>query len=409
MEGERLLPHELTTRVWYFGRLDGSTIATSLILGEDGGVRNYSHPNETAWRVVDDCLEFLDPHGRVTTRFDQQTANSNGVLSLAGRFAHDPNVVHILKGTPKRALKPVEPRPRVAVLVRTHIVCPKLLNLLEYLNNSYAYDLDVSADETRGNIRVPGYEVIAHSVTLCESMGLATNHPSLLWMCGDFPFYCAQRQIPNYDYYFQIEFDVHFVRQNPLYLEGLISRLGGYDAVPYDFLGTLLSEAPDHWYWKANAAKVYPRVYEGLFAFIGLSQSAVRYLFEERLAEAARKPGTNDLMHCEAFAASALMSAGTFKCATVNDLIHHSVKRPTFRPANPFLLGGILDEDPKVEMCHPVLDADGYLEKALDHASRTASLPTFSDMLQGLPPKLVPPEMKERFLRRASAQSVNGH
>jgi hypothetical protein len=91
-------------------------------------------------------------------------------------------------------------------------------------------------------------------------------------MCGDFPFYCAQRRIPNYDYYFQIEFDVHFVRQNPLYLEGLISRLGGYDAVPYDFLGTLLSEAPDHWFWKANAAKVYPRVYEGLFAFVGLSR-----------------------------------------------------------------------------------------------------------------------------------------
>jgi hypothetical protein len=114
-------------------------------------------------------------------------------------------------------------------------------------------------------------------------------------------------------------------------------------------------------------------------------------------------------MHCEAFAASALMAAGTFKCGTVNDLIYHSVSAPTFRPANPFLLGGILDEDPKVEMCHPVLDADGYLEKALDYASRTASLPTFSDMVQGLPPKLVVPEVKERFLRRVSAKSVNGH
>lgn len=299
-----------------------------------------------------------------------------------------------------------ETLPTVAVLIRTHLVCPKLINLLEQLRASFFFDLYVLADETRGVIDLPNYNVVSHSVEMCKYLGLPTNHNAVLWYCGDYPFYCAAHQIPEYDYYLQIEYDVSFARQSPLFVEGIISRLSGRDGVPFDYISAFLwPNMQDTWMWKKNAARIYgDNVYGGIFAFILLSKRALDFLYEQRLAEAERGTETDALMHCEAFAATALMHAGLFKCGQVNDLIHGSVNQRSFHPAFPdlhmpnFLLGKSIDEDPRVEMYHPVFDAEAYLSKALSHAAKFKRFADFQEMVKALSPQLVSEEMRARFL-----------
>lgn len=299
-----------------------------------------------------------------------------------------------------------ETLPKVAVLIRTHLVCPKLINLLEQLKSSPFFDLYVLADETRSPIDLPQYNVVSHSVEMCKYLGLATNHNAILWYCGDYPFYCAAHQLPDYDYYLQIEYDVSFARQSPLFIEGIISRLSGSDGVPFDYIAAFLwPNMQDAWMWKRNAAKIYgDNVYGGIFAFILLSKGALEFLYEQRLAEAERGTETEALIHCEAFAATALMRAELFKCGQVDDLIRGSVNQRSFHPAFPdlhmpnFLLGDSIDADPRVEMYHPVFDVEAYLSKALSHATQYKTFKNFQEMVRTLSPQLVSEEMRMKFL-----------
>jgi hypothetical protein len=342
---------------------------------------------------------FTDHEVLIKIRGD--TAFLNGASRL--------QAVKVRIGTEKN-FKPQGQPPRVAVLVRTHLVCPKLLNLLEQLKESSAYDLYVLADETRTSINITNFNVISHSELMCKHLGLSISQNNVLWMCGDYALYCAVKQLPEYDYYLQIEYDVHFVRQNSLFVEGIISRLRGHDGIPYDYIGAFLAEMGDAWVWQASASKVYPKVFGGIFAFVLVSQRALHYLFEQRKLESARNDAAS-LIHCEAFVPSALMNGRQFKCGQVNDLLPGSVSHRTFHPAFAdlrlpnFLLGATIEEDPRVEMYHPVFDADAYLSKALTYAATSRTLPKFCEMLNRLSANLVPDELRDNYL--AAAQKLN--
>jgi hypothetical protein len=254
-------------------------------------------------------------------------------------------------------------RPRVAVLVRTHVVDEKLLHLLGVLSQSRRYDLFVVADETNGTLDVGPYRKLSHTVASCQSFGLPAEHHRILWHCGDYPFYFAAAENPDYDYYLMIEFDVDLVGGSPAFVEALIARFGHYDLISEHF-----RLAEPGWEWFPAASCVYETVYTaGLFAFIALSRRAVAFLLRARQAEGLRGAKGDEIIHCEALCGSAL--AAGFACASMNELIPGATDRGCFHDpcfdleTSHYLLGQYRVDIPGVALVHPVYDLAGYLRK----------------------------------------------
>lgn len=273
--------------------------------------------------------------------------------------------------------------PRVAVMVRTHLVNEKLFHLLGVLSQSRRYDLFVVADETNGTLDVGSYRKLSHSIAFCDGFELPADHERILWHCGDYPFYFAAAEIPDYDYYVMIEFDVDLAGQSPVFVEDLIGRFRHYDMICEHFR----RPEPD-WPWLGAAHGVYETVYTaGLFAFIALSRRAVAFLREARRAEARRGSKGDQIIHCEAHCASAL-AAGGFACVSVNDLIPSATDRRCFHDpcfdleTSHYLLGYYQLDVPGVALVHPVYGLQEYLQKAWQKSLHNGDINEFISTLQ---------------------------
>jgi len=269
------------------------------------------------------------------------------------------------------------------------------------------FDLYVLGDETSGNLDVVGVPLVSHSIALCSSLGLnvsPSNHPNVLWLCGDYPIYCAVNALPNYDHYIMLEFDVHFVRRNPLFLEGVINRLSGDRQVKLDFVSAIVVPASIDYSPAIPASRFYKEIYySGIFSLVCLSKRAVNYLFKSRLDEGMNIGEDGLLIHCEVFAITALMNAGTFKCMGLNTLIPGCLGK-TYHPGRPdffepnYLLGLPVDEDPRIEIVHPVLDARDYLQRLWRYHRDLGEIDVFVRHLTELPQTLVPVAVRDEFL-----------
>ncbi len=91
------LPPDLAGSMWRFDRApyDWPPISDKLRLLSDHRIDGHVHPNETTWAVVDDVLEFRDPAGRATTRFDRVWVE-DGLLRMTGRMTDPPHIEHSL-------------------------------------------------------------------------------------------------------------------------------------------------------------------------------------------------------------------------------------------------------------------------------------------------------------------------
>jgi hypothetical protein len=375
----------LMGRRWQFCRGNGSVIARSIRLLRGGGIAPRLHSNEHAWRVHQGVLEFTNPQGAVSCRFDTVIRDARGVMTLQGAFRWASGVQHVLKelGTFIRR-GPPNSSPRVALLVRTHRVNEKLFDLLDLLNQSRRYDLFVTADETRGPLDVGGYTKLPHTVDTCRQFGLSTQHLNILWHCGDYPLYFAAAEAPGYDYYAMIEYDVDLVRKSPLFLEGLIARLPDSGA---EFIAEGSNPAWSGWCWAEAARRTFPRVYtSGIFAFVIASRDALLHLLEARRQEALTGVVDNDIIHCEAFCVSSLMASG-YPCASINSIIDNAVHGSSYHPGIPdnldgeFLLNHYRLEQPTVEIVHPVYDLRDYLPKQYQKALQNNQLGRFLEIL----------------------------
>jgi hypothetical protein len=269
------------------------------------------------------------------------------------------------------------------MLVRTHVANDKLFHLLGVLSQSRRYDLFVVADETNGTLDVGGYRKLAHSTASCEAFGLPVDHERILWHCGDYPFYFAAAEIPDYDYYLMIEFDVDLVGQSPAFVETLIGRLG-----PHDLISEHFRRPEPDWPWLEAASAVYETVYTaGLFAFIALSRRAIEFLLQARRAEAERGSQGALVIHCEAHCASAL-AAGGFGCVSINDLIPGATDRRCFHDpdfdleTSHYLLGHYRAAVPNVALVHPVYDLAEYLKKGWQKSNHTGNIRAFVEDMQ---------------------------
>jgi len=296
--------------------------------------------------------------------------------------------------------------PRVAVLVRTHLANEKLFHLLGVLRQSSRYDLFVVADETNGALDVGGYRKLSHSAASCAVFGLPADHHRILWHCGDYPFYFAAAEIPDYDYYLMIEFDVDLVGQSPAFVETLISRFAHHDLISEHF-----RRPEPGWPWFEAASAVYETVYTaGLFAFLAISRNAVEFLLQARRAEAQRGSKGADIIHCEAHCASALAAAG-FSCVSINNLIPGATDRRCFHDpdfdleTSFYLLNQYQLPIPNTALVHPVYDLAAYLKKNWQKSLHTGNIQAFIAELQ----QIIPPDpAAERLLsdfRKAAASA----
>jgi hypothetical protein len=302
---------------------------------------------------------------------------------------------------------PLLAKPRVAVLVRTHVVNEKLFDLLGVLSQSRVYDLFVVADETNGTLDVGEYRKLAHSVASCAAFGLPADHERILWQCGDYPFYFAAAAIPDYDYYLMIEFDVDLVGQTPAFVENLIARFGHHDLISEHFR----RPEPD-WPWLPAARLVYETVYTaGLFAVLALSRRAVEFLLQARRAEAMRGSKGLEIIHCEAHCGSAL-AAGGFSCVSINQLIPGATDRRCFHDpdfdleTSFYLLGHYRVAVANVALVHPVYDLAEYLKKAWQKSLYTGDLQAFVAEMQQIGPAVPGSERLLSAYRKAAAAAL---
>src|SRR5262249_55033588 len=112
------------------------------------------------------------------------------------------------------------------ILIRSHLVNNKLFDMVARFNRtSDLFDVAIVYDRTHGTpTEMPDVDIIWHSEAECLEMGLP-KRDRLLWWCGDFPFYFALTQKPNYRYYAMVEYDVHFTGDPIEFFTRLISLL----------------------------------------------------------------------------------------------------------------------------------------------------------------------------------------
>lgn len=368
-------------RRFAFKRRDGTFIARELILEKDGTIAGHNHPNEVLWNVEDGSLIFRDRERKPTTVFDY--AKLGHGLIVHGRYVLGPDPCdHWHQLEDKSGINPVLPvsvakidtavnplKNKVAVLVRSFLLDEKYDALVAQLERGRRhFDLYSIVDDTRGRRRTPPGEVIWHSVESCQNLGLAHTHQILLIVCGDFPFYVALREIPQYEYYLMIEDDVDLLRNDGSFVDSICARLSAGDLRDVDLiilkLGKMQAGIPRH----LAARRHFPDAYcfGAYFPFVVLSKAATAFLLSQRQLEGVKRPAPDDVLHCEAFVPSCLMSGG-FRCIDLNDAAPGSYAMETMG----MQIGGLgkpmgyrLQTAPEIEMVHPIYSPREYLERA---------------------------------------------
>ena len=390
----------LVSRAWQFARAEGVILASEIRFNIGGMILGSTHSNESEWRLIDGCLEVLDSLGSVTTRFDELGYNESGFLCLRGKYlgSEQDGVVHIL--TERTAFRSHDVAPRIAVLVRTHLVTDKLFNLLNILETGIGYDLFVCADETNGKLHVPRSNLLSHSTDMCAKIGLLPPRPNvqLLWYLGDYAFYCAHHVIPDYDYYVMIEYDVEFVRGNALALEGILRRLTDLPGDRYDLVGVQYGTRPPAWGWGRPYESRLNEIYGILFPFVVLSKRALTYLYDLRRQEAADPPTEDGPVFCEAFVPTELVLAAGFRCEDVNRLLPGCWDPTSFRVGAPMLENSLPPLARQIELIHPVFSEREYLRRMLEDARRSGHLHELMTTLSDPATLSLTPEVRTAFL-----------
>lgn len=325
---------------WKFGRADGSTIAHAVGFEYGGLIKGTTHANERAWRIQDGLLEFLNEERRPTTRFDVLTRSSDGRIVLSGTYLLDrsANIGHILEQSTCAAAPPQGLK--AAVLVRTHVVNEKLLDLVAILQSGFGYDLYIAADVTKGEFPLRGPNILPHSTNMCRDLNLSVNHERPLWWFGDYALYCSYEQIPGYDFYCLIEFDVHLMRQNSLFLEGLISRASAsIDKPIFDYVAPGMNLVKNKESWAGPLPEGFLHWWSYL-NFVLISRQALSYLYSERKKFARSATPELERWYCEHFVPTVLHAERRFKCKSLSVVFPGSYRDSSFSGSRlPHLLG----------------------------------------------------------------------
>jgi hypothetical protein len=86
----------LTSKIWQFGRSDGTVLVAKMRLLPGGRIEGAAHSNESKWAVVGNELLFYDSSGKVSTRYNS-FRQDGGHWVISGPFLLWGNITHVLR------------------------------------------------------------------------------------------------------------------------------------------------------------------------------------------------------------------------------------------------------------------------------------------------------------------------
>jgi hypothetical protein len=140
-----------------------------------------------------------------------------------------------------------------------------------------------------------------------------TNFSQVMWNNGDYPFYYVKKFFPDYDYYWQIDYDV--------YLNGNSYKefLKQYDNNDKDILVCHFrkEEYSSNWFWVKFIDWIYKepiQLYGSFFPICRLSNKAIDFLYKKRIEQSEifknSKIKKKRWLNCEIFTPTELLNNG---------------------------------------------------------------------------------------------------
>ena len=400
--------------VFQFRRGDGSVISNTVYLLAGGKVFGPNSLNEYSWSFDQGELMFHDDNGNVTTKF--RDVDLTDGLKFSGFFKENPDAVHILEaykgGRNHGRLLEILPRKEkqkpMLILIRSHLVNNKLYDMVSRFSHANDwFDVAIVYDRTHGTpSEMPDAEVIWHSAAECLAMGLPATENRLLWWCGDYPFYFALNQRPNYQYYAMVEYDVHFTDDPIKFFTDLVSLLKDREnGDRIDALGPRFRLEDGTIGLHAAMRRKYDLAYSYFFPLIVLSKAAVSFLHKQRVLDAALKTSAENIGHCESFVPSELVHNG-FYCADLNVLVPQAYDNDLMILPVPFGLPVSMADgfEGRVRFIHPVYGDEQYLMNLLGLRKSSQEIRHFIGALDSAQYARIPAEtrasVKEDALKR---------
>ena len=145
------------------------------------------------------------------------------------------------------------------------------------------------------------------------------------WSNGDYRFYYVRKYFPNYDYYWQTEYDIFCNGQSyKPFLDSFIenkSDLIIQEKFPHSH------EPIEEWFWYDKTDWVYKDLikYRSFFPIVRLSAAAIDFLFKRRMEHGElyskiEDKTLNRWIHCELFTPTELINNG-FSCHYINEYL----------------------------------------------------------------------------------------
>ena len=139
------------------------------------------------------------------------------------------------------------------------------------------------------------------------------NFSKIMWYNCDYRFYYVKKHFPDFDYYWQFEYDIFC---NGTSYQTFFDK---YSPQKHDLLILNFRKEPINgsWYWSNNTDWLYHHlpVYGSLFPIVRLTGNAVDYLYNQRIAQVniyqnIEDTKANNWPYCELFVPTELVNHG---------------------------------------------------------------------------------------------------
>lgn len=174
--------------------------------------------------------------------------------------------------------------------------------------------------------------------------------PKYGWRCGDYALYRAREQAPEFERYWLIEPDVHFIHAEAFFEECA--------ADTSDLLGCRIRPANPTGRWGRTVRDVEP--WAALFCLLRITGSGIDFAREKRLKTSERKLRPVMCPNDEVLVFSYLQAHPEMTVACIEDVAPGWIDPERFRPAHKFLRESI--DTGSGSVVHPVVGRSAYIK-----------------------------------------------
>lgn len=246
---------------------------------------------------------------------------------------------------------------RTLLIVRTHRADSETLAAFDRYSELRSAEVVVCCDERNAAVELGGRPKLRFDNNTLVRLGLFP-HPSCGWRCGDYFYYVARENKPNYDFYWLVESDVFI---NTGELTDVFDKLNASTA---DFLAPHLGPRDRRWGWHRTVRQSYPEIYGCVFPITRLSARAIDHLHAaRRSAVIPQTPAAmNSWPNDEAFVATELHNHD-FECRELGHNVVDTYTRDTLRTGTPWDRAVLSNRPPDGRIYHPVRDFRTWFEE----------------------------------------------